>query len=96
MTTRRDFVLGASALVVAACHRKRDALVCTDVSALPKEEAAPRRLTGYVDRANDPAQTCESCVQYIEAASDGACGACKLVKGPIHPLGGCTLYAKRA
>jgi hypothetical protein len=102
MISRRLFVMGGgSALaglgvaVVAGCRKPDSTLACTDVSALSPSEASVRKGTLYVDRSKDADRTCETCQQWVAPPAPGACGGCKLVKGPVHPQGSCKLYAPR-
>ncbi len=62
---------------------------CNDLSGLNKDEVATRTTFKYVEVAEDPAKVCTNC-NFWEPPIDGAqCGGCTLVKGPIHPGGGC-------
>lgn len=70
------------------------AFSCSDAKGLSAEETAARSAMEYVDQARDPSKPCSKCVQWVAAASDG-CGGCKVLKGPIHPNGGCKLFASR-
>lgn len=99
MRTRRQFlrlaVIGTGALGVAAaaCQPRDTSFACTDTSGLSDDDRKARALLAYADRAADPTKPCESCQQFI-AAGDG-CGTCKVLRGPIHPLGGCKGFAAR-
>ena len=92
---RREALLGAGALFVAGCSKSKDAFTCMDTAGLAAEDAAQRAQVAYVDRTTEVGKNCESCQQYVVATSDGACGTCKLMKGPVHPWGNCKLYAKK-
>lgn len=62
---------------------------CNDLSGLTKDEIATRSTFKYVEVSDDPAKVCTNC-NFWEAPEGGAkCGGCTLVKGPIHPDGGC-------
>lgn len=69
-------------------------LVCTDTAGLSAEEVTMRTNTKYVDVSQFPDKKCVGCMHYVAGAPD-ACGGCKVVKGPIHPNGYCTLYAAK-
>jgi hypothetical protein len=84
------FLLPASALI--AC--KKD-LVCTDTSGLSADEIATRNTLKYVDQSMDQTKLCSGCQQFKPSPMSGTCGACAVVKGPIHPNGGCTAWAKK-
>jgi len=81
--------------ILVGCRRSVDALTCTDVSGLPAEDASVRVRIAYVDRTTDTDRQCTSCQQFVTPKDDAACGSCKLLKGPVHPAGSCTLYARR-
>jgi hypothetical protein len=79
-----------------SCRRRSlDALACTDASSLGGEDSLARSATAYVDRTVDRSRSCATCQQYIEPTDSCACGACKLLKGPVHPMGTCKLYSTR-
>ena len=95
--SRRTFVATLSSLsaigVVACSKAKASAFVCTDVSALSDEDRAARLRLAYADKAPNPEKDCSHCVQFLEAPE--GCGACKLVRGPIHPNGTCKSFAAK-
>jgi hypothetical protein len=73
----------------AGCSRK---LSCDDVSGLsPADQTVRRETAAYVEAAPDAAKKCSNCAQF-EAKAPGACGGCKVVKGPINPDGWCKLW----
>jgi hypothetical protein len=94
--SRRD-VLSATAVLALpvlglACSKKE--LQCSDTAGLSADEAATRKTLAYVDRASDPAKPCDKCMLYKPAAPE-ACGGCSVVKGPVHPAGSCSAWAKK-
>lgn len=86
----------ASVGLLAACGGKPKEFTCTDVSTLKDDEKKVRESVKYVDKSQEPGKKCSNCSQYTAAAAEGQCGGCKVVKGPIHPEGYCTLWAKKA
>lgn len=62
---------------------------CNDLTKLTDTELTTRATFKYVPRAADTAKICETCNFWQPAAAGEICGGCTLVKGPIHPLGGC-------
>jgi hypothetical protein len=86
-------VAPAAALAFAAACKKGAPASCGDTSSLGPDEVATRNSLGYADKSLDATQECIKCRQYVPAASDGACGGCKIMKGPIHPLGTCRAFA---
>lgn len=85
-------VLGVVALVgAAACGKEKNVLSCTDTMSLSATDAQTRVSLAYVDHSSDPHRTCTNCQQFVPAAP-GACGTCKVVKGPINPAGNCKSF----
>ena len=70
-------------------------LKCDDVAALSEEDKGTRTNNGYVSKSTTPGKACDNCQLYQPGAPD-ACGACTLVKGPIHPKGYCRVWVKKA
>ena len=62
---------------------------CSDLSGLTPDEVATRTTFKYLETAEDPAKVCTSCNFWQEPKDGASCGGCTLVKGPIHPGGGC-------
>lgn len=99
---RRDALrrfLGLSAALAApaallACSSK-PVLVCGDTAGLSAEEIAARSAAKYADVSLFPDKMCVGCTHYVVGAAN-ACGGCKVIKGPVHPNGYCTLYAAKA
>lgn len=90
--------IGAGALLpvsalLAGC--KKPELVCTDTTGLSSDETATRATVKYVDHTTDATKPCSACQQYKAPPMTGTCGGCVVVKGPIHPDGGCTVWAKK-
>jgi hypothetical protein len=81
-------------LGVAACGKERRALSCTDTTGLTPEELTVRTspAVAYADIAVDPGKPCNRCQHFLPAPTANTCGACKVVKGPINPIGGCKLF----
>jgi hypothetical protein len=90
---RQLFVLAGGALATA-CGKKLPSS-CTDTTGLSGDEIAARTALGYADASGDPAKACSACRQYVEAKSDGACGECKVLKGPVHPNGTCKGFSAK-
>lgn len=99
-TTRRDLLRsGAASLLVlaAACKKDSKPFTCTDTSSLAPADTAVRTALGYVEPSTEAGKDCAGCVQYAPAAdASGACGSCKLMKGPIHPKGYCKGFAPKS
>ncbi len=99
--SRRDLLhqtaaMGALAAIGATgCKEKTPPLACTDTSALSPADLQVRTLLAYVDASMEPGKTCSVCQQFLPAAPN-ACGACKVVKGPINPGGNCKSFVAKA
>jgi len=93
--TRRGLLTGGGLVVVATFACQKREFACTDTPQLPAPDAEARGAIKYVDRAADPTRHCDGCQHWRPADSD-SCGGCAVVRGPIHPLGTCQLFAKRA
>ncbi|HNN94089.1 MAG TPA: hypothetical protein PKI03_17550 [Pseudomonadota bacterium] len=101
-SSRRDLLRSAAGLLVLSaavgCKKESKPFTCTDLSALQPAETAVRTALGYVEPSTEAGKDCAGCVQFTAAPSDaaGACGSCKLMKGPIHPKGYCKGFAPKA
>jgi hypothetical protein len=86
-------VLGSAPVLLQAC--KKAEFSCDDASGLSEEETELRAALKYVDRSpHDTSKACNNCAFYVAGDKD-ECGQCTLVKGPIHPLGYCSSWAKK-
>lgn len=79
----------------APAETEQKALDCTDVSGLTEAEKTTRQSLAYVDQSPNPAKLCANCNLFLPA-SDGGCGGCTVVKGPIHPNGYCNSWVQKA
>jgi hypothetical protein len=94
--SRRAFVATLSTfsgVAALGCKKKAPEFACTDVSALTEIDRTARAALAYVDHAPQPDKECLRCVQYVEA--EQGCGGCKIMRGPIHPLGTCKSFAAK-
>ncbi len=66
---------------------------CMDTSGLTPAEAAMRTTLEYTDTSPETDKNCKNCVLYEVPVEGSDCGTCQTVKGPIHPLGYCTIWA---
>lgn len=94
-TRRRLLVLAWACVGGAACRRPRREFSCREAPALAPAEALVRANLGYRDRAAEPARRCESCAHFTAAAPE-ACGSCRLMRGPVHPEGTCSVWVVRS
>ncbi len=91
----RHLVLLAAGSVLLGCHKETKQLSCMDTSALSPEDAAMRTTLEYVDHTPAPPKECDGCQLFKPAAPD-SCGACTVLKGPIHPKGYCKSWVQKA
>jgi len=89
---RRSLLFASAGLAVFGAGCKKVPPTCPPGN-LGKDELAVRATLGYVDQTPDPGKPCVRCVQYIPATGGSHCGGCKIMKGPIHPNGYCTVFA---
>jgi hypothetical protein len=80
----------------AACRKSSEPSSCGDVSGLAPEDARARTSLAYVEPAQDTSRHCASCQQYVAAQAEGGCGACKVLRGAIHPSGTCKVFAPKS
>lgn len=107
--SRRDFVqriclFGAASTVLSSCgggetppdtssEEEEAVLTCTDTSGLSEQDATLRATLNYVDISTVEGKTCDNCALYVAPEAGSGCGTCLTVKGPIHPLGYCDIWA---
>jgi hypothetical protein len=88
---------GPSSEEIAEMARAYDpALRCDDTTGLWPAEIATRQDNEYVDVSGEVDEHCFLCDNFLEPAVAGACGTCRTVKGPIHPLGWCLSWTARS
>lgn len=68
---------------------------CNDISQLAPEHRTTRTTFKYEPVAKDPTKLCVTCNFWIPDPKDGLCGACTLVKGPIHPKASCMSWVEK-
>ncbi len=91
-TALGHLVFAAAPTWLLACKGEA---TCLDVTGLSPDEVNTRNnVAAYIDRATDASKKCLACVQYVPGTPN-ACGGCKVVKGPIHPEGGCKLFVAK-
>jgi hypothetical protein len=66
---------------------------CNDLTGLTEQEKQMRNALQYVDVTDIPDKRCDNCQLYIAPEEGAACGACKILKGPVAPGGHCTSWA---
>ena len=100
MLPRRSLMLAGGSLAVSGgllvlgCKRAPPTpSSCKDTKGLTGEERAVRTTLAYVDRTPQVEKACNACQHWVPPAEEGACGGCKLLKGPIHPDGSCKAFA---
>ncbi len=92
-------ILGAApalSALLTACGGKSEPDSCMDVSGLGEPEKTARSALQYVDRSPQADKHCRDCSLYLPASEPSQCGGCQVVKGPNHPNGYCTAWAKKA
>ena len=98
MLSRRDALRSTALCLLAGVAgvgcKKDPPFSCSDINGIAPPDVALRLSLGYVDTSPDSGKECRNCTQYVAAAGNerGACGSCRLMKGPIHPRGYCRVY----
>jgi hypothetical protein len=92
---RHGAIFGALILTEEACGKTPSPLSCTDTSRLSSAELTLRTTLGYSEQSTEVARQCRACLQFVAAPTEGQCGTCKIVKGPINPSGNCKSFVAR-
>ncbi len=71
-----------------------DSFTCMDTSGLEEADINLRSTLQYTDTSPEADKNCANCSLYVVPESGSGCGTCQTVKGPIHPLGYCTIWAQ--
>lgn len=71
------------------------ALNCNDVSALSEADVATRNALEYVELSTEEGKDCTNCEQWQDPETDGGCGTCLVVPGPINPAGYCSSWTEK-
>ncbi|HSN83523.1 MAG TPA: high-potential iron-sulfur protein [Polyangiales bacterium] len=92
-STANLLVIGSASMMLHGC--KKAEFRCDDVSGLSNEDAKLREALEYQDRSpHGEKKNCSNCAFFRPAEAD-ECGACTLIRGPIHPLGYCNSWAAK-
>ncbi len=75
--------------------KKEPSFACLDTTGLTPDEVQARTTLAYVDTATEPGRNCVACQQYVAPPSGSGCGTCKVLKGPVHPQGGCKVFSAK-
>jgi hypothetical protein len=95
---RRDLLMKSAAFGVmgafgaAGCGKEKHALSCNDTTGLSPADVQLRTTLAYADISTDPTKSCARCLQFVPGPSPDACGACKILKGPVNPQGNCKSF----
>ena len=89
--TRRDLLtraltLGAAGTAFARAARGAESCVGPESESL-------RASLNYVNPAADAAAACARCAFFTADPSGGACGACKILGGPVDASGHCDSFS---
>ncbi len=71
-----------------------DSFTCQDTSGLAEADITLRTSLQYTDTSPEEGKNCANCALYVVPESGTGCGTCQTVKGPVHPLGYCTIWAQ--
>jgi hypothetical protein len=100
--SRRDALQRSAAfgllatLGAGACGKSEPRrLSCTDTTSLSAGDAQVRVSLGYVDQSMEPGKSCSGCQQFLVGPPNG-CGTCKVLRGPINPVGYCKSFVAKS
>jgi hypothetical protein len=99
--TRRNVLQRGSALGVlailgtSACKGEPRALSCVDTTGLLPTDVQIRTTLAYVDASMEAGKACNKCQQFVAPTSADACGSCKVLKGPVNPIGYCKSFVAK-
>lgn len=68
---------------------------CADLTGLTDDEKQLRVTFEYVAKSPFPEKDCTNCGFWIEPEAGAACGGCKVIKGPINPVGYCKSWVAK-
>ena len=88
----RSAAFGAMGVGVLACGKDKHALSCNDTSGLSLADVQLRTTLAYADISVDAGKSCARCLQFLPGPTADGCGACKILKGPVNPLGNCKSF----
>ncbi|HLG88589.1 MAG TPA: hypothetical protein VKZ79_15485 [Alphaproteobacteria bacterium] len=63
--------------------------VCADPNFGDPEQ---KKSLHYVEASADPRKTCEDCMYF---QSQGRCGSCRILSGPVNPAGYCDSWSAK-
>jgi hypothetical protein len=75
---------------LAACAQSQPAVDCTDLSALSPDELQLRSQVAYQARGPN-GLSCNKCFHWLAEATPN-CGKCRVMPGPVDPMGYCKLF----
>ena len=85
---------GGLAALREQARRLGAGLECSDLSGLFDAEVRTRAENEYRQHTDRDDQFCLNCSNYVPPPSEGPCGTCKTVRGPINPDGWCKQWTK--
>jgi hypothetical protein len=85
-------LVGAFSVAAIGC-RKREVMSCSDPASLTDAEISLRVSLHYSESSAQSDKVCARCA-FSEASVDGKCRACKLLKGPVNPMGHCDSWSR--
>lgn len=90
-------VITAFGSAASACGKEKPkAISCNDTTGLSAADAQLRTTLGYADISLEAGKSCARCMQFIPGPTPDACGACKILKGPVNPKGNCKSFVLKA
>lgn len=88
----RVSLVGAALVVAPGCGGQRPA--CSDPDRLSDGEVGLRVSVAYTEQSPDESLRCSDC-SFFEGYSEGSCGTCTLLEGPVNAGGLCDSWSAR-
>jgi hypothetical protein len=89
-TTLQLAAIGSLPLVVSGCGKTSN-LVCANPALLSDADNSLRESLHYSEKSPRDDQKCSGCGFF--GAEQGPCGSCRLLKGPVNPMGRCDSWS---
>jgi nitrous oxide reductase len=91
--TRRQLLAAAAMTPLCGAFVEVGGATAETVCANPNfGDPDQRKSLHYVEASADPNKTCEGCMYF---ASQGRCGNCRILSGPVNPAGYCDSWSAK-
>lgn len=91
---RSLLILLPCSVLLCAC-RKQASVRCDDLRGRSEGDQMARALQQYTDRAPSSERRCQVCDFWLPARDPERCGRCRVLPGPVHPMGHCAAFVAK-